>query len=99
MVAVRLSCLLAMLLIPSVLAGARAADGTGCLSQKEMRARIQSENLVRPGSVRSALDGDVVGIELCERNQAIVYVVTVLAPNGAVERVVFDARSGKRLRP
>ena len=98
MVRTRLVCSLLMLLIV-LLPASGEAEGLNCLSQREMRGRIQSENLIRPGNLRSAIDGDVVGIELCERNQAIVYVVTVLAPNGAVERVVFDARSGKRLRP
>ncbi|MGH2342616.1 PepSY domain-containing protein [Segnochrobactraceae bacterium EtOH-i3] len=98
MVRARLVFSALLLLGPSSPAVA-AEGGFSCLSQRDMRLRIQSENLVRPGSVRSALDGDVVGLELCERNQLIVYIVTVLAPNGAVQRVVFDARSGKRMRP
>lgn len=78
---------------------ARGADDRVCLSPREMRAQIQSDNLVRPGSVRNAADGDIVALELCKRNQEFIYVMTVLAPNGAVERQVFDARSGRRIRP
>lgn len=94
----RLTLLCAVLLMP-VLPAHGASDDGPCLSPREMRTRIQTDNLVRPGSVRAALDGDVIGLELCERNKTVVYVVTVLAPNGAVERVWFDARSGRRLRP
>lgn len=78
---------------------ARGAEDQVCLSPRDTRAQIQSDDLVRPGSVRNAADGDIVALELCKRNQQFVYVVTVLAPNGAVERQVFDARSGRRLRP
>ncbi len=94
----RLTLLCSVLLLPP-LSALGGTNDSSCLSPREMRARIQADNLVRPGSVRSALDGDVVGLELCERNQTIVYVVTVLAPDGAVQRVLFDARSGRRLRP
>lgn len=78
---------------------ARGADDRVCLSPREMRARIQSDELVRPGSVRDAASGDIVALELCLINQKFVYVVTVLAPDGAVQRQMFDARSGRRIRP
>lgn len=92
----RLSVLCAVLMMPALPVHG-GSDAGPCLSSQEMRTRIQADNLVRPGSVRAALDGDVVGLELCERNKTFVYVVTVLAPSGAVERVWFDARSGRRI--
>lgn len=78
---------------------ARGADDRVCLSPRDMRAQIQSDDLVRPGSVRDAADGDIVALELCRHNQQYIYVVTVLSPSGAVERQLFDARSGRRVRP
>lgn len=99
MTSLRPALVCAVLLVWPALAASGGAHDGRCLAPRDVRTRIQAENLVRPGSIRSLVEGDIVALELCEAGDRLAYVATVLRPDGAVERVWFDARSGRRMRP
>lgn len=68
-----------------------------CLAPNEQRALVRSGEVVRPGRVGRAVDGEVLRLRLCEQNGRLVYQVTVLGRNGRVRQRVVDARSGAAL--
>ena len=80
---------------------ARPAHGEGehaCLDQKERRAEIESGRLVRLSAAiraaKSRMPGTVVRVRLCHGHDGLVYVLTVLAHDGKVARIVVDAVKG-----
>ena len=80
---------------------ARAAHAEAahtCLNQKERRALIDSGSVMRLASaihgVRSHVAGTLVRARLCHRGDGFVYVLTVLAHDGKVSRIVVDAVKG-----
>jgi hypothetical protein len=69
-----------------------------CLNQKERRAVSESGNVVRLAAAmkaaKSKLPGTVVRARLCHGPDGLVYVLTVLAHDGKVERLTVDAVKG-----
>jgi uncharacterized membrane protein YkoI len=107
MAAVYRFALSAPLLLAAVLATAahgedarpvRAPSGHACLDQKERRAETASGGVVRLAAAihtaKSRLPGTVVQARLCHGQDGLVYVLTVLARDGKVERIVVDAVKG-----
>jgi len=80
-----------------------------CLSRAEQRAAIAKGQAVPLGAAMRAVKGargvrglaraeagrEVVNAELCRRGNNLVYVLTVLAPDGKVSRAMVDAGSGR----
>ena len=96
------------LLLASVIATA-AARGEGartvrapsehvCLDQKERRAETASAGVIRLAAAihaaKSRMPGTVVQARLCHGQDGLVYVLTVLARDGKVARMVVDAVKG-----
>jgi uncharacterized membrane protein YkoI len=69
-----------------------------CLNQKERRALVENGTVMRLDAalhvVRSNLPGTLVRARLCRRPEGFAYVLTVLAHDGKVIRVVVDAVKG-----
>ncbi len=81
-----------------VLTGASYAPAeAACLSQQETRALVASGQVIRVGALKGKIRGEVVNVRLCERKGRLFYRVTVLAANGNVRRLRFDARTGRRM--
>jgi uncharacterized membrane protein YkoI len=76
----------------------RAASEHTCLDQKERRAEIASGGVVRLTAAihaaKSRMPGTVVQARLCHGQDGLVYVLTVLARDGKVARIVVDAVKG-----
>jgi len=72
--------------------------GRGCLNQKERRALVENGTVLRLAAamhaVKSRVSGTLVRARLCRRHDALVYLLTVLAHDGKVERLVVDAAKG-----
>jgi uncharacterized membrane protein YkoI len=77
---------------------AHAPSGYACLDQKERRAEIASGGVVRLTTAihaaKSRMPGAVVQARLCHGQDGLVYVLTVLARDGKVARMVVDAVKG-----
>jgi uncharacterized membrane protein YkoI len=69
-----------------------------CLNQKERRTLVENGTVLRLAAamhaVRSRVPGTLVRARLCRRPEGLVYVLTVLAHDGKVVRVVVDAAKG-----
>jgi uncharacterized membrane protein YkoI len=69
-----------------------------CLDQKERRAEITSGAVVRLAAAihaaKSRMPGTVIQARLCRGQDGLVYVLTVLARDGKVARIVVDAVKG-----
>jgi uncharacterized membrane protein YkoI len=69
-----------------------------CLNQKERRTLIENGTVLRLAAamhaVRSHVQGTLVRARLCRRGESFAYVLTVLAHDGKVARVVVDAVKG-----
>ena len=76
----------------------RAPPGHVCLDQKERRAEIASGAVVRLDTAihaaKSRMAGTVVQARLCRGQDGLFYVLTVLARDGKVARIVVDAVKG-----
>jgi uncharacterized membrane protein YkoI len=76
----------------------RAPSGHACLDQKERRAETLSGGVVRLAAAihaaKSRMPGTVVQARLCHGQDGLVYVLTVLARDGKVARIVVDAVKG-----
>jgi len=73
-----------------------------CLSQEHRRAAIASHKAMTVGRAialaKKRYAGDVVRAKLCEgEHGSLRYVLTVLARDGKVTRLLVDATSGKLL--
>lgn len=77
---------------------ARALPAHACLDQKERRAETTSGGVVRLAiaihAAKSRMPGSVIQARLCHGQDGLVYVLTVLARDGKVARVVVDAVKG-----
>jgi uncharacterized membrane protein YkoI len=96
---------LLMLGLAFTIAPAQAEDpgyppaGHVCLDQKERRTEAASGTVVRLAvaiaAAKSRMPGSVVRARLCRgQDQGLVYVLTVLAHDGKVARIVVDATKG-----
>jgi uncharacterized membrane protein YkoI len=69
-----------------------------CLNQKERRSLIESGAVVHLANamhaVRGRVPGTLIRARLCRRGDSLDYVLTVLAHDGKVTRVVVDAAKG-----
>ena len=69
-----------------------------CLDQKERRAEIASGGVIRLAAAihaaKSRMPGTVVQARLCHGQDGLVYVLTVLARDGKVARIIVDAVKG-----
>ena len=69
-----------------------------CLNQKERRALVENGTVLRLAAamhaVRNHIPGTLVRARLCRRPDGFGYVLTVLAHDGKVTRVVVDAVKG-----
>jgi len=69
-----------------------------CLNQKERRTLVESGTVLHLAAamhaVRSHIPGTLVRARLCHRGEGFAYVLTVLAHDGKVTRVVVDAVKG-----
>ena len=76
----------------------RAPSERACLDQKERRAEIASGGVVHLATAiraaKSRMPGTVVQARLCHGQDGLVYVLTVLARDGKVARIVVDAAKG-----
>jgi uncharacterized membrane protein YkoI len=76
----------------------RASSGHTCLDQKERRAELASGAVVHLAAAihaaKSRMPGTVVQARLCRGQDGLVYVLTVLARDGKVARIVVDAVKG-----
>jgi len=96
--------LLLALIVTTAAAGSEDArsvhppSGHACLDQKERRADTASGAVVRLAAaihaVKSRMAGTVVQARLCHGQDGLVYVLTVLARDGKVARIVVDAVKG-----
>jgi len=77
---------------------ARAAAGRVCLDQKERRAEAAAGAVIRLeaaiAAAKSRISGSVLRARLCRGQDGLVYVLTVLARDGKVARIVVDATRG-----
>lgn len=78
---------------------AHPAEAThACLNQKERRTLVENGTVLRLAAamhaVRSHVPGTLVRARLCRRGEGFAYVLTVLAHDGKVRRVVVDAAKG-----
>ena len=81
-----------------LLAMAGTPAAAACLDGAAQRAAIAAGQVVRPAEVRRAAGGELLDLSLCDEGGRLVYIAIVLRPDGAVKRVVFDARSGAAIR-
>ncbi|HML09009.1 MAG TPA: hypothetical protein VK430_12890 [Xanthobacteraceae bacterium] len=79
-------------------AHAGAETARACLNQKERRALVESGGVLRLAvalrAVKNRVPGTLVRARLCRRPDGLVYVLTVLAHDGKVARVIVDAVKG-----
>jgi uncharacterized membrane protein YkoI len=75
-----------------------ALTGHVCLDQKERRSETTSGGVIRLAAAihaaKSRMPGSVVQARLCHGQDGLVYVLTVLARDGKVARIVVDAVKG-----
>jgi uncharacterized membrane protein YkoI len=85
---------------PAVRTAAHGADiaARGCINQKERRALVENNTVLHLATamhaVRTHVPGTLVRARLCHRGDGYAYVLTVLAHDGKVTRVVVDAVKG-----
>jgi hypothetical protein len=86
--------LFAALLAAGSASAAVAADH--CLSRAEQRARAASHAVVPLSRAMRAVHkhGEVIHARLCERSGHLVYLLTVLGPDGKVAQASVDAANG-----
>jgi hypothetical protein len=76
----------------------RAPAGHVCLDQKERRTETGSGTVIRLAAAiqaaKNRMPGSVVRARLCHGQDGLVYVLTVLARDGKVARIVVDATKG-----
>jgi uncharacterized membrane protein YkoI len=96
----------APLLLALLIAGAHGEEARSartlpahvCLDQKERRAENASGAVVRLATAihaaKSRMPGTVIQARLCHGQDGLVYVLTVLARDGKVARIVVDAVKG-----
>ncbi|MGO9630681.1 MAG: PepSY domain-containing protein [Xanthobacteraceae bacterium] len=69
-----------------------------CLNQKERRTLVENGTVLHlvaaMRAVRTRVPGTLVRARLCRRGEGFAYVLTVLAHDGKVTRVIVDAVKG-----
>jgi len=83
--------------VVAALTPALAAGPNRCLSPDERRAKIAAHQVVSLSkAMRAAKVGrrELVRAALCEHNDRLVYLLTVLGRDGKVTRATVDAGSG-----
>jgi uncharacterized membrane protein YkoI len=74
-----------------------AAERNRCLTPEERRAKIASRSIIPLAKAMRALKAprrELVRASLCERNERLVYVLTLLGRDGKVTRAAVDADTG-----
>jgi uncharacterized membrane protein YkoI len=106
MIAVERLAIIAALALVMACPLARAQDASPaptqtnqlCLDQKDRRAEIETGRLIHlSAAIRAAkarMPGTVVRARLCQGEDGLVYVLTVLARDGKVARIAVDAVKG-----
>jgi hypothetical protein len=77
--------------------GAHAAEPPHCLSGEEQRAAIASGKAVPYASVIRTLHRapkDVIQARLCQEQDRLIYVLTLLGRDGKVRHATIDAENG-----
>ena len=79
---------------------AAGAGRNGCLNRAEQRTAVAGNKAVPLAiAIKSLRErgrrAEVVRAELCNRNEKLVYVLTLLARSGKVTRATVDAASGE----
>lgn len=89
---------LAGALLAALATNAYAQGRSGCMSQREAIAAVQSGQAVPLSDVRglaeNAGNGEVIKADLCMRGGRLAYVLTLLRSNGRVVTAVVDASTG-----
>lgn len=72
---------------------------TRCLSTAQTRETIEARRLIDPfPCMRAAAreqNGEALGARLCLREEAFIYEIRVLRPDGRLVRLYYDATTGK----
>ena len=88
----------ALALLLAVQTPAAAEDALRCLSRNEQRAAIADGRAVPLASARHTLrlkmPGELVKARLCQQQERLIYLLTVLARDGKVRHVTVDASNG-----
>lgn len=103
--------LLAVAAMAATTACARAAEEQGergvertsarvqCLSTAQTRVTIEAHGLIDPfACMRAAardMNGEALGARLCRREEAFIYEISVLQPDGRLVRLFYDAATGR----
>jgi len=94
--------LLSALLLSLLAAPVFAADSPqrACLNKAEQRAAVADRKAIKLAQAVKTLRergyrGELVKARLCRRDEALVYVLTLLARNGKVTRATVDAENGE----
>lgn len=75
-----------------------AANISACLTKEQRQAAQASGKVVPLASAKHAVPahkGEVVRAKLCQRQNGLVYLLTLLARDGKVTHVAVDAGSGR----
>ena len=95
-----ISALLALVsLIVSFSLQTDQAFAADCLSSQETRQAIEDGRAKHLAAIKEAtrkvVRGDVIKADLCHGGEGLVYQLVTLSRQGAVSRLVLDAKSGK----
>jgi uncharacterized membrane protein YkoI len=79
--------------------GDRAPARRQCFSTAQTREKIEAHGLTDPfASMRAAardLKGEALGARLCRLDETYIYEISVLRPDGRIDKLLFDATTGK----
>jgi uncharacterized membrane protein YkoI len=93
-----LVALIAVVLAPLGFGPADAESRMRCLSRDQQRAAILERRALPLATVRRAIRGRVPGelvrAQICQEPQRLIYLLTVLARDGKVRRVIVEAKNG-----
>ncbi len=75
---------------------ARAAEPMVCLNKEQRRAVLAAGQAIPLATALATVPGrrEVVRVRLCQAPKGYVYLLTLLARDGKVTRVVVDAKNG-----
>lgn len=84
---------------PPVLVVATERGAFTCLSDAELREEIAAKRAIPQAAAlkaaRAAVTAEPVRARLCQRDGALVYVITALAKDGKVTRLTLEAATGR----
>ncbi len=87
---------IALIFVPQRMA--LAADVSSCLTREQRHAVQASGKVVPLAAAKRAVPahkGEVVRAKLCQRQNGLVYLLTLLARDGKVTHMAVDASSGR----